>query len=434
MTRISFELHVDHPRAVAFLGVIPLAKLLDYGGEQMSLYLGESLGDLLSITLGNAIEGVLAIFLLTSCQLKLLQSTIIGVLLLHLLFVPGVTFLAGGARVREQRLEPRPTQLNLLFLMFGGLSLLLPLSFFAALPRTLPNISAGGPPAAALLKRLVSQASEKNNHSTNQDIGTQDALMRAIKTLAIQDTTRDTVLKLSRGLAVLLFIAYIGSRIYLYLSSRGDDPSSITLDGAEADGEGKEDPEVNPWFGLVLLAVVVGLTIVTAEWLSGSIEPVQQLDIITSEWFGIVLLPMLSYAADACIILLYFMRSILFLHPERPSELAKVRSIDISVQFALFWTPLVVIIGWWLNYNMTLPFDLWEVTALVGAVFLVNYVTADAKTNWAEGMVMVLFYIMIALVTWFYDGQPEIYEILQCAPIADTLALVAGKLQRADSL
>ena len=32
---------------------------------------------------------------------------------------------------------------------------------------------------------------------------------------------------------------------------------------------------------------------------------------------------------------------------------------------------------------------------LVAACFLVNFVTADAKTNWAEGSVMVAFYIMI---------------------------------------
>jgi len=35
------------------------------------------------------------------------------------------------------------------------------------------------------------------------------------------------------------------------------------------------------------------------------------------------------------------------------------------------------------------------VAVLVGACFLVNCVTADAKTNWAEGTAMVMFYIMI---------------------------------------
>lgn len=39
--------------------------------------------------------------------------------------------------------------------------------------------------------------------------------------------------------------------------------------------------------------------------------------------------------------------------------------------------------------------DLFEVTVLIGSCFLVNYVTADAKTNWAEGTVMIAFYLMI---------------------------------------
>jgi len=45
--------------------------------------------------------------------------------------------------------------------------------------------------------------------------------------------------------------------------------------------------------------------------------------------------------------------------------------------------------------KLRLDLDLFEVVLLVGACFLVNYVTADAKTNWAEGWILVSFYIMI---------------------------------------
>ncbi len=38
---------------------------------------------------------------------------------------------------------------------------------------------------------------------------------------------------------------------------------------------------------------------------------------------------------------------------------------------------------------------MFEVAILLGACFLVNYVTADAKTNWAEGFVMISFYAMV---------------------------------------
>jgi Ca2+/H+ antiporter len=39
--------------------------------------------------------------------------------------------------------------------------------------------------------------------------------------------------------------------------------------------------------------------------------------------------------------------------------------------------------------------DLFEVAVVIGACFIVNYVTADAKTNYAEGFAMVAFYFMV---------------------------------------
>ena len=38
---------------VCFLSIIPLEKLFDWGGEQMALYLGKELGDLVVITLNK---------------------------------------------------------------------------------------------------------------------------------------------------------------------------------------------------------------------------------------------------------------------------------------------------------------------------------------------------------------------------------------------
>jgi len=45
---------------------------------------------------------------------------------------------------------------------------------------------------------------------------------------------------------------------------------------------------------------------------------------------------------------------------------------------------------------------------LVCACFVVNYVTADSKTNWAEGLAMVAFYVIIAICAWHYPGQQSI--------------------------
>lgn len=44
------------------------------------------------------------------------------------------------------------------------------------------------------------------------------------------------------------------------------------------------------------------------------------------------------------------------------------------------------------------PADFFELALLLGSCFLVNYVTADAKTNWVEGLVMITFYFMIVCI------------------------------------
>jgi hypothetical protein len=66
---------------------------------------------------------------------------------------------------------------------------------------------------------------------------------------------------------------------------------------------------------------------------------------------------------------------------------------------------------------MHMLFDLYEVALLLGSCFLVNSVTADAKTNWAEGLVLVGLYVMIACASWFYPGQPSARWMLRCVSV-----------------
>jgi Ca2+/H+ antiporter len=42
--------------------------------------------------------------------------------------------------------------------------------------------------------------------------------------------------------------------------------------------------------------------------------------------------------------------------------------------------------------------DIFEVVVLVAACFVVNYITADAKTNWAEGFTMICLYAVIVRI------------------------------------
>ncbi|KAF8803776.1 hypothetical protein BYT27DRAFT_7109338 [Phlegmacium glaucopus] len=378
--------------ALSFFAIVPLERLFDYGGEQMAHYLGKDLGDLLMVTLNNTVEATLAIILLARCELQLLKATIIGVVILHLLLVPGTAFVTGGARVVHQNLHPHSTELNHSLLSLGFLSLLLPAAFFAAL-------DTGFSPSATIQS-------------------------------VVNDHYRGTFLKISRGIAVLLLIVYICSRIYLHNPPGTKDEVANQIEVPEAYKAHvahlrDTDPEVNQWICLAMLVICIGLMATTAEWLVESIERVREVSDITLEWFGLILLPFVSFAADGAVAVVYFARRVhhhYFHGPRPPPSLAKAEAIDLSIQFTMFWMPFLVLLAWWTHRPLTLLFDLFEVAVIIGSCFIVNYVTADSKTNWAEGVAMISFYCMIALCAWYYPGQPEIPFLSQCESVVSALA------------
>ncbi|OBZ72759.1 Vacuolar calcium ion transporter [Grifola frondosa] len=354
---------------LCFLAIIPLENLFDYGGEQMALYLGKDLGDLLVVTLN---------------KLRLLQSTIVGVVILHLLLVPGTAFLVGGAKIWEQSLHPHHTQLNQSLLVVG--------------------ISVG---------------------------------CTTILPILLNDSTRDQILRMSRGLSVILLVIYVGSRVFLHNPPGKNNALKVTPDAPkELKHEEKllkeEVPEVGPLACLLLLIVTVGIMAFTAECfllqLVESINDVKETSGIKEEWFGLILLPIVSFSADGAVAIIYFSQSVLKdvlkLEPLVPSSLARARAIDLSIQFTLWWMPFLVLLGWWISRPIPLLFGesahvslyFFEVALLLGACFLVNYVTADAKTNWVE-----------AICSWFYTGQPELAIMLTCRDTVAAALLTGGK-------
>lgn len=129
-----------------------------------------------------------------------------------------------------------------------------------------------------------------------------------------------------------------------------------------------------------------------------SIEFVREEGHVKEGWFGLILLPLISFSADGAVAIVFFIRYTLrryFGTPIPPATVAKARAIDLSIQFILFWMPFIVLLAWWTNRPLSLLFDTFEVALTIAACFLVNYVTADAKTNWAEGVSLVAFYAMI---------------------------------------
>lgn len=75
-----------------------------------------------------------------------------------------------------------------------------------------------------------------------------------------------------------------------------------------------------------------------------------------------------------------------------------------SIQTALFNTPLVVIVAWGLGRSLDLNFEIFDAIVLILAILVVGNFLRDGKSNYLEGILCVLVYMIIAIAAFYYPN------------------------------
>ncbi|KIK97756.1 hypothetical protein PAXRUDRAFT_759710 [Paxillus rubicundulus Ve08.2h10] len=124
------------------LSMIPLVKLHDLSTRELALRIGGTKTGLLNASMSNTVELVVAITALRKCELRVVQSSLIGSILSKLLLVLGMCFFAGGLRFSEQGFDQTATQIHSSLLSISVGALLLPAAYHFALSGTQETSSA----------------------------------------------------------------------------------------------------------------------------------------------------------------------------------------------------------------------------------------------------------------------------------------------------
>ena len=82
-------------------------------------------------------------------------------------------------------------------------------------------------------------------------------------------------------------------------------------------------------------------------------------------------------------------------------DLSLALTVGRSLQTALLVTPLTVIIGWIIGKDLILQFQGFEVAATFGSTIIVNYLIADGKSNWLQGVLLVSTFLIVAVAAYF---------------------------------
>jgi Ca2+:H+ antiporter len=105
MTKVKGEASPISPNvvfAMNAIAIIPLAYLLCFATESVAAKLGDTMGALLNVTFGNAVELIIFIIALVAKEIRIVQASLLGSILANLLLILGMCFLFGGLRFREQ--------------------------------------------------------------------------------------------------------------------------------------------------------------------------------------------------------------------------------------------------------------------------------------------------------------------------------------------
>jgi Ca2+:H+ antiporter len=344
------------------------------------------------------IVGVIA---LTQNKIIIVQTSLIGSMLSNLLLVLGMCFFFGGFHRLEQFFNETVAQTaaSLLALSVGSL--------------IIPTAYTWGPTGI-------------NTSDTNVDE------------------------ELSHGTAIILLIVYF-SYLFFQLKthkemynapskkvekrktsrkSKGDTKKALAtmggLVGANSGGtaqsgkrqvvlEETEGPKLDMYCAIGTLCGATALIGLCSEFLVSSINKVTCQYHVSDYFVGLILLPIVGNAAEHATAVTVAMKD--------KMDLAIGVAVGSSMQIALLVVPLMVVIGWGIDKDMTLVFDDFQIAVLFVAVILVNYLIADGKSrksigllsipvsstngvaDWLEGVLLMSLYIIIAVAAWFYPQQ-----------------------------
>ncbi|KAK0235836.1 calcium proton exchanger [Armillaria nabsnona] len=376
----------------SFLAIIPLAKLLAFATDELSLRVGKTLAGLLNATLGNTVELIVAIISLVKCELQIVQSSLVGSILSNLLLVLGMCFFAGGIKFQEQGFAQLATQLNSSLLAISFIAVLLPAALhFSVVNGTEINDTYGilrishGTSIILLFLYFFSLVFQLFSHASlyaDEDEGMSKSTRYGVKkhqvepTIELQTPKRGTV-----SFATSTAVAH-----------RPEDNCHIENGPADSQEKEIEQPQLSVRVTVGLLIVVTVLVVVTVKWLVDSIDGMTRNRHISKEFVGVIILPLVCRTPDGVTIVTTSVNDELDL------------SMSIA-QIALSVTPFIVLLGWMMGKPLTLLFDPYESVAVFLAVLTVNYVVRDGKANWLEGMILMCLYAILCVTFWFYPGN-----------------------------
>ena len=182
--------------------------------------------------------------------------------------------------------------------------------------------------------------------------------------------------------AIALIVGYALSLVYQFTNP------DRTL-GGHGEPAGHAGPMWSPRTAILVLLIAAGLLALLSEVLVGSIEGFIESFGLTPFFVGVILIPTIGNLAEHLVAVQ--------LAAKDKMEFAMAVSFGSSLQVALFVAPILVLLGVLVGQPMDLVFQPLEVAAVAAAVGISALIALDGESNWLEGALLVIVYVILAI-------------------------------------
>lgn len=224
---------------LAALSIIPLARIMGEGTEEISFYTGPKIGGFLNATFGNATELIISFFALKSGLFEVVKSSIAGSIIGNILLVLGASMFIGGLKHKTQNFNINVVETTSSMLLFSLIGLCVPAFFTHTINPNLLNTRYEG---------------------------------------------------LSLVVAIVMFILYILSLIFSFFTHKDLYATTTEEEGHESKWSLKKSIAI-----LIIATVIIAIE---SEFLVGGIEDITSKLGLSEFFVGIILIPIIGNAAE----------------------------------------------------------------------------------------------------------------------------------------
>jgi Ca2+:H+ antiporter len=321
----------------AAAAIAVLAEWIRRATEQLAERVGPASGGLLTVSFGSIAEFVLALFVLASGEVAVVQAQITGSIIGTSLFGLGLAIVVGGVTRERQKFNMEKAGLLSTLLLLVVIALLLPAVF--------------------------DYAGRSGAHVYDLGIADED---------------------LSLGASVVLLILYAANLAYTLITHRD----------VFAAGEVRNQASWGLWTCLLIIIAATVIIAFEAEMVSAALTETARTVHLPPLFLGVIVLGLLGTVAD-------LFAASWFAHQDKMGLVLSIcigSAIQVGLVVAPLLVIISWLMGHPMNLVFSNPLYLFAIAA---TAFIVNAIARDGETTWFEGALLLGVYALFGMAFFF---------------------------------